>query len=185
MLRPPPAAGRADCLYINEAFILGSSQLAYCKIRAPFEWQSNSGHDMHGRCLSGGKLGSRLRDRFADERGSATIENVIWLPVFLLFFAIIVDGTMIFSNRSMILRVVQDANRGFALGRLKTETATQDYVYNRIKAVSPTASVKSTDSGGTITTQVTAPASDFDAIGLFGVFASVNLSVRAQQLTED
>ena len=52
-----------------------------------------------------------------DERGSATIEAVPWLPLFVIFFVMIADVSLVFFRQTEVLRVVQDGNRALSVGR--------------------------------------------------------------------
>lgn len=65
-------------------------------------------------------LTSFLRRKARDESGAATIEAILWLPMFFYILALSVDVTMVFHSYSRIIRVVEDVNRGLSVGRIKT-----------------------------------------------------------------
>ena len=46
-----------------------------------------------------------------DKTGSATIEAVLWLPLFFAAFGLMTDAAMVFNGHSRVMRVIQDANR--------------------------------------------------------------------------
>jgi len=72
-------------------------------------------------------------NRFARcEAGSYTIESVIWLPIYVFVLALMMNISMVFFNESQILRVVQDSNRSFAVGRISSLEAAEQYVIDRI-----------------------------------------------------
>lgn len=60
-----------------------------------------------------------------DESGSFTIEMVIWMPIFAILLAMIMNISMIFFHETQMLRIAQDAVRGFSLGRLTEAEAEQ------------------------------------------------------------
>lgn len=130
---------------------------------------------------------SRLRAlrRFVrKEDGAATIEAVIWLPFFLALFGLLADVSMIFYNQSRLLRIVQDANRNMVVQRLEDEAATAAFVVSQGQAISPNVSATTSVDAGVITTTATVPMADLDLFGVAGVFRNVDMTVRAQHLTE-
>jgi hypothetical protein len=92
---------------------------------------------------------------------------------------------MIFFRESEMLRVVQDGNRSFSLGRLDSATEVQDYVRTRVFSLSPNMTVATTISGGFVTTNLKAPVSDFLPVKLgTSLFDGVNVSVNARHIVE-
>jgi Flp pilus assembly protein TadG len=110
---------------------------------------------------------------------------VLWLPVFLAVLGIVVDGTIMFTNRSMAMKVVQDANRSFAIGRLTTPVETQDYILTRLRPMSPSVTAQTSVDKGVILTRVTMPAEEIDAIGLFGLLTGFKVGFQAQHMAEN
>jgi hypothetical protein len=128
----------------------------------------------------------RARAWLAEESGSATIESVLWLPIFLAFFSLVADTAMVFNNRSLALKLVQDTNRSRAIGRLPTDAAAQTYLQDQIKSLSPSAQASVvTNSSRIVTSRLSIPIREIDATGLFGKFANLQVVVQAQHLTED
>jgi Flp pilus assembly protein TadG len=127
-----------------------------------------------------------------DERGSVTIESVLWLPIFFAFLGLAVDGAALFMNRALILRAVQDANRCFAIGNpeCQSEADTEDVIRDKIQGVCRGNSCEDTDvdttvSGtGIISTRVEIPASEIDVVGLFGLLRGFRVGVEAQYMRE-
>ncbi len=129
---------------------------------------------------------TNLFKRFArDESGSATVEFVLWLPMVLVAFGLTVDVSMIFHSQSQVLRIVQDANRSASLGRLQTAAATESYVESRLQKASSAANATSTINGGVITTTVTYPARDFQVLGFFQQFNTLEITVNSEHLIEN
>ncbi len=119
-----------------------------------------------------------------DDKGSFTVEAVIWLPVFILVLCMIADTSLIFAKQSRVMRVVQDANRFYAVGKFADNTATQNYILGLVRPVSPNVTAVSTLTNGIITTTVTMPARDLIATGVLPVLRSVTVRVVLQQMKE-
>lgn len=129
---------------------------------------------------------SRLRlTRLArKEDGGATIEAVLWFPVFFLFFVMMADAATIFMNQARALRVVQDGNRLYATGFFASDEAFKDWVETQLDPISPSAVVIPAPTAATISTTVRLPASEIDLSGVTGVFKSLTFTVNAQHLRE-
>ena len=74
------------------------------------------------------------------EDGNATVETVMWMPIFVALFSLVVDGTAIFNKHSNVLRIMHDANRSFSVGRyaspeetMKAITVNAAYITPNIK----------------------------------------------------
>lgn len=133
------------------------------------------------------------RRRLADDTGSASLEAVLWMPVFIVFIALVFDASMILMNRAHILRAVQDANRAFAVGRLETTTQAAEAVAAEVARYGATVhpgggdknTVLSSRQGSFIQTIVRVRAGDLSAVGLLQPFANLQLTVYANHLIED
>lgn len=144
-----------------------------------------------GGCRLVGFSCSGIVSRFAaDERGSVTVESLLWLPVFFAFLGLAVDGSVIFSNRSLVLRTIQDANRGLAIGRFDNEAQTMQFIRDNLPVCSlgvcpPDVSVATSVSPtGVITSRVEIPSDRIDALGLFGLLTGIRVGIEAEHLRE-
>lgn len=126
----------------------------------------------------------RTRRFCKDERGSTTVEVVIWTPIFILLFCLIVDATMIFGKQAEVLRIVQDANRATSVGRLVSTGDTETYIEGRIGHISPNATVSTVFESGVIVSTVTMPSSDLTATDFIDAFTTINVRVRSEQMSE-
>ncbi len=120
----------------------------------------------------------------SDSKGSATIEAVLWLPMFIAIFALMADAAMIFNGHSRVMRVVQDANRNLSIGRLDTEDETEEYIVASLSTLSPNAVANTQIVAGVVTTVVTVPATDLEILGMFSSLNSIDLQIRSQHLIE-
>ena len=135
------------------------------------------------------QLRERIKRKFLGgflrrEDGTVTVEAVIWLPIFIGIFAMIVDVTMIMSGQAQALRVVQDANRLVSVGLIKSEEDTRTFIQTSLKGISNNIDVQSRVADGIITTNITMPSRDLVASGMLNVFANIPVRVGAQHRAE-
>jgi len=129
-------------------------------------------------------LCSRFRAFGRDSEGSATIESVLWLPLFLAAFALMTDVAMIFNGHSRVMRVVQDANRNLSVGRLETESDTEEFIIAALGTLSPNLTADTEIVAGVATSTAIVPASDLQILGMFSAITSLNISVTSQHFIE-
>lgn len=60
----------------------------------------------------------------SDQRGSASLEFVIWVPFFMLLLMLMVDVSTIYFNQTQMMHVSRDAARRMSMGQLEPETLT-------------------------------------------------------------
>lgn len=143
------------------------------------------GQPSHASRSPGRALRRHARDFLRSEAGSYTIESVIWLPIYVFVLALMMNVSMVFFNESQILRVVQDSNRSFSVGRITTLEAVEQYVIERIAYLDVTPTVNSQLVDGIIYTNLSIPATDLMPFGmLHKFFAGTNIVVSAQQIVE-
>lgn len=120
-----------------------------------------------------------------DEEGSATIETVIWIPIFMFILALIINVSIVFFTESQILRVVQDGNRAFSLGRFEKVEEVEEYVLERLSYLDASLDIETVIASGQITTKLTAPATELMPFRFMsGVFDNVRVGVSAQHIVE-
>jgi hypothetical protein len=121
-----------------------------------------------------------------NQSGAATIEAVIWIPFFILLFCVVVDGTMVFSQRTQAIRIMQDANRSFAVGRLDTPEETETFILDRLRPLSPGASADTSVALGIISSRVAMPVSDLEITGLLSeITQDFTVVVQSQHMAEN
>lgn len=125
-----------------------------------------------------------LRRFIKNDNGTATVEAVLWLPLFFALFGLMTDAAMVFNGHSRVLRIVQDANRNLSVGRLETTDETQDWVMARLAQLSPNATVSTDITSGVATTTAFVPAADLEILGFFGALNTLTISVTSQQYIE-
>ena len=113
-----------------------------------------------------------------DEEGSQTVEAVLWLPVFVMFLSLVIDVSMVFN------RIVQDANRSYATGRLGSEDAAEAFIKTALGNFGASATVTTSLIDGIIFTRLTVPVTDLMPINSFPIFRDRDVVVANQQLAE-
>ncbi|MFZ5962147.1 TadE/TadG family type IV pilus assembly protein [Thalassococcus sp. BH17M4-6] len=126
----------------------------------------------------------RTRCFCRDEDGAQTIEAVIWLPVFVMFIVLIIDVSSVFNRQSEMLRIVQDANRSFATGRLSSSDAAEAFVQTALGSLAASTTVTTTLIDGIISTRLTIPATALMPINSIPIFRDKDVVVANQQLAE-
>lgn len=120
-----------------------------------------------------------------EEHGSATAEFVIWTPIFLIILTLLLNVSITYFKQSQVLRVVQDANRAYSIGRLTTEADTEQFVLDNLPSIADVVTVDSVLSNGQIQTQVVASLVDLMPFTLLDShFAGRTVTVAARQFVE-
>ena len=119
------------------------------------------------------------------EQGSFSVEAVIWMPIFAVILTLIMNISMVFHGESQMIRVIQDANRAFSLGRLDDSDAVEAYILSRLSYLNAAMAVNTIIDGGYVMTQMTAPASDLMPFNfLTGAFNGIDIAISAQHIIE-
>lgn len=137
---------------------------------------------------AGGKHG-RFKDFLRQEGGSSTIEFVLWVPLVVAILLLIVDSSMLFMSRTHAMRVLQDTNRLYSVGQFTGDsderiTKAQDYALNRLRGLSPSATVTTAESQRVVRTQATLETSEIAQIGFLGLMIDTTMLVSAEHRVE-
>lgn len=116
------------------------------------------------------------------EDGGTTIEFVLWVPILVFIFALMVDTSMTFARQSHMWRVATEISRSLTTGSLK-----ESEVAERAAAMSQGRTVYSaavTQDGNLVTTSVSVPLTSSAFMGVLGrfgdfpVMASVTMELQ-------
>ena len=129
----------------------------------------------------------KLQQYWKDDSGTATIEAVLWVPIFFVIFCLIADASFLFHHQANLTRVVHDANRQYSIGRLNTAADAEAFVTARLgdAATDPDTVVDTWQSGGIIYTSLQVEVGYFLATGLFAPLNDVTLVVQSQHVMEN
>lgn len=119
-----------------------------------------------------------------DESGIATIESLLWMPLFFYLFVLITDVSLIFYGKAQALRILQDGNRALSVRFFTTREIAQEDIKTRLREFAPTADPLVTVTGGMIITTVDLKASELMAVGSIPTFQNTEIRVTAQHFLE-
>lgn len=133
-----------------------------------------------------------IRRFLRNEHGGPTVETVIIFPILVVIFGMMLDVAMIFHGQAKTLRVVQDINREFSVGRIADAATTAAEIKTQLDAMKiyPTSVKTRVSSVGVAISQVEVPAANFTVIGYFNAFANdgenkrLRLVIGAEHLRE-
>lgn len=125
-----------------------------------------------------------LRRRVSDESGSATIEVVLWMPVFVFILTLIFDTSVTFLGKAQILRLIQDANRAYSTGQIRSLQDAEEFVRSGVEAMGAKPEVVSQQIGNIVRTDVTLRAGDLATVGFLQRFANTDIRLSSQHLVE-
>ena len=82
------------------------------------------------------------------------------------------------------MRIIQDGNRAFSVGRLSSSIKTEEYVTAALAAITPNPTVSTILDHGVITTTALIPVSDMAKVGRFAFLSGYNVEVKSQHFLE-
>ena len=127
----------------------------------------------------------RLLHRYrTSEEGSATIETLIWIPVFVWVLVMIINASLILFQKNQAFRIVQNANRILSTGYMQTPSETQTYIADRIANFAPEATVTTTIDNGVVTSSVAYQVTNLFMPHVIEQLANININISAQHFME-
>ena len=125
-----------------------------------------------------------LRGFLSRQDGSSSIEAAIWMPIFMGLILVIANTSLVFYGQSQAMRIVQDGNRAFSIGRFTTEEETEEFIVERLAVLTENPVVETVLHQGVIYTTVQLPVGDLAHIGNLGMFSEYNVAVASQMYVE-
>ncbi len=119
-----------------------------------------------------------------DERGSATIETVIWIPVFVWILALIVNVSMVVFEKNQAYRIVQNANRSLSTGYMQSEIEVEDHIRSQLLQIAPEATVETTIQNGVVTSKVAYQITDLLLPHVVQDFANIWVNISSKHFLE-
>lgn len=119
-------------------------------------------------------------NRFLRESdGAITVEAVLWVPIYMLFFAFIVDVSNIFHGQAKAMRMAYDGNRQASLGTFADADATQAAILARVQSFSPNAKVTTVFDTESISTVVVLPSDDLAIVGTIAKIMNLDVTISS------
>lgn len=134
----------------------------------------------------------KVRRFFRDENGSYTLEFVIWMPIFAVLLAIVMNLSMIFYYESQMLRVTQDATRAYSLGRFiesnengTAEAQAEQYIQANLNFINAPLTIDVQTVGSVAQATVRANAAEMMPFSLMSApFKLVEVGIMSQYIIE-
>ena len=80
-----------------------------------------------------------------DDRGSQTIEIMLWIPIFVALLVIISDASILYLTQTEMWNVARDTARRMTTGQLMTEVAAEEYANVQLNLYSQNSGLYSVD----------------------------------------
>ena len=97
-----------------------------------------------------------------DEKGTVTIEFVLWLPVFIIIMSLVINTTMLMQTQTMMINVARDASRQVVLAAM---TKAQAEEFARSSLNNHSYNIEVVESAQVVTTNISVPFSDVVMFG--------------------
>ena len=105
---------------------------------------------------------------FRDDRGSQTIEFVLWLPIIASLMVIITDASILYLTHTEMWNVARDTARRLSSGQLQTENDAVVYASQQLNLYDPAYVVTATrDTTASMTVVITVAVVDATIFGNF------------------
>lgn len=118
------------------------------------------------------------------EEGSATIESLIWIPVFVWVLVMIINASLVLFQKNQAFRIVQNANRILSTGYMQTPGETQTYISDKIATFAPEASVTTSIDNGVVTSSVSYQVSNLFMPHVVEDLMNITVNISAQHFME-
>ena len=127
----------------------------------------------------------RWLKRFAKaENGSATIETVIMLPIFVWLLVFIVNASMIFFQKNEAFRIIQNANRILSTGYMQTTEQVETFIANALSDIAPDAIVSTNLNSGVVSSTVEYTVSNLLMPWVVEDITDVRIRIQSQHFME-
>ncbi len=130
------------------------------------------------------RLKKTVRKLRRDQDGSVSIEMALWLPLFMGLVLVVGNTSMVFYGQSQAMRVVQDGNRAFSVGRIQSIEDTEAFVTAGLAPLSADAVVTTTLYEGVVYTVAKIPVQDLARLGTLDMFSNYDVTVASQMFVE-
>ena len=117
-----------------------------------------------------------------NDSGSATVEFVLWVPLFAVFLIMVADFTLMLMNHANIWDITRDGARRVAFHELSADEA-KEYIATRLSGLSERVEIEASD-GDEVVITVHTPVSDVTPFGLYAYTPSGWISTQVTMLKE-
>ena len=125
----------------------------------------------------------RLRRGGRDERGSATVEFVLWLPFFFTLLAGIADLSFIFTTNASMWDVARDTARRLALHQVTVAEA-ESFARGAVALGDPSNYVVSVLDGDDVVVEISTTVAEASVFGVYAALMPGDLIARVTMMRE-
>lgn len=133
------------------------------------------------RISSFGRKHARLNRFGREQRGSITVEFVIWIPVFLVIMGFIADATMLYLMQADMWNVARDTTRRMTTGQLSAPDA-ETYAASALLYPNKNYTITATQ-GTDDVVEISLPVTDASIFGVLAAFGGFSSSVLDAKVT--
>ena len=133
------------------------------------------------------RIVQRLRAFRRNEEGTASVEAVLWFPLFGMLSSLLVDATVLFHGEAEIHRIVHDTNRRVSINSLQSQSDAVAFATSRLKSlgIKPKEVQVSIDSNGNyVATLVKVEAKTLQKFGTFSALMNLEIEVASVHLLD-
>lgn len=114
-----------------------------------------------------------------DDRGSVTVEFVLWIPVFVIIMFLVIDVSMLFLTQANMWAVARDTTRRVATHEFNEEQA-EAYATSNASWGAQSYNVVVDDEGPEVSTSITISVADAALFDLLGAANAVGGNIQAR-----
>jgi Flp pilus assembly protein TadG len=128
-----------------------------------------------------GRKRARLANFGREQRGTITVEFVIWIPVFLVIMAFMADGCLLYLMQADMWSVARDTARRMTTGQMNAEVA-HDYAASQMMYPNKPYTITTT-AGVDDVVEISIPVKDASVFGVLAAYGSFTDAVLKAKVT--
>ena len=123
-----------------------------------------------------------LRAFLSDDRASATIEFVLWVPVYVIILVAVTDASILYLTHTEMWNTARDSARRISVGAMAAADA-PDRAGEKLLLAGRTYTVAASDAGPVIV-EISVGVGDASVFGFFGPVLGRQLTARVEMMKE-
>ena len=124
----------------------------------------------------------RMRAFISDDRGTATLEFVLWVPVYLILLVAVTDASVLYLTHTEMWNTARDSARRISVGAM-TAAEAPDRAREQLLLSGRTYTVAASDAGLVIV-QISVNVGDASVFGFFKPVLGRQLNARVEMMKE-
>ncbi len=124
----------------------------------------------------------RMSEFLRDEHGSATIEFVLWIPVYVIILVAVTDASILYLTHTEMWNTARDSARRISVGAM-TAADVPDRAREKLLLAGRTYTVAGSDANPVIV-EISVGVGDASIFGFFGPVLGRQLTARVEMMKE-